>query len=69
MRFHITRKHFISFLKGTGITFAGLFILFLLLNLIFPLKDKVEYSTIITDKNGEVINAFLTRNQKMEDEN
>ena len=64
MRFHITRKHFISFLKGTGITFAGLFILFLLLNLIFPLKDKVEYSTIITDKNGEVFNAFLTRDQK-----
>ncbi len=41
-----------------------LFILFLLLNLLFPLKDKIEYSTIITDKNGEVINAFLTRDEK-----
>jgi penicillin-binding protein 1C len=64
MTLHITRKRFVSFLKGIVITFAGSFVLFVLLNLIFPLKDKVEYSTIITDKNGEVINAFLTTDQK-----
>src|ERR1043165_5273375 len=31
---------------------------------IFPLPDKIEYSTIITDGQGEVINAYLTEDQK-----
>jgi len=38
--------------------------LFFLLNLLFPLPDKIEYSTIITDSRGEVIHAFLTKNQQ-----
>ncbi|MBL0134016.1 MAG: penicillin-binding protein 1C [Chitinophagaceae bacterium] len=37
---------------------------FFLLNLIFPLPDKVEYSTIITDDKGDVVHAFLTSDQK-----
>lgn len=40
------------------------FFLFLLLNLIFPLPDKVEYSTIVTDNRNEIINAFLTSDDK-----
>jgi penicillin-binding protein 1C len=43
---------------------ACLVIIFFLLNWIFPLPDKIEYSTIITDNKGEVINAFLTKDQK-----
>jgi penicillin-binding protein 1C len=39
-------------------------LLFFLLNLFFPLPDKVEYSTIITGNKGEVIHAFLTRDEK-----
>ena len=39
-------------------------ILFILLNLIFPLPDKIEYSTIVTDSKGEVIHAFLTKDQQ-----
>src|SRR6187399_540877 len=64
MKFRITKKHMILFFKRLGIAVIGLIILFLLLNLIFPLKTNVEYSTIITDKNGEVINAYLTKDQK-----
>ena len=64
MKLRITKKHITRFFKRLGIAIIGLFILFLLLNLIFPLKDKVEYSTTITDKNGEVINAFLTKDEK-----
>lgn len=41
-----------------------MFVSFLLLNYLFPLHDKIEYSTIITDKDGDVINAFLTLDQK-----
>lgn len=40
------------------------FILFFLLNWIFPVPDKIEYSTIITDDNGEVIHAFITKDDK-----
>jgi penicillin-binding protein 1C len=43
---------------------VGLFLLFLILNGFFPLPDRIEYSTIITDNKGEVIHAFLTRDQQ-----
>ncbi|MBI5857535.1 MAG: penicillin-binding protein 1C [Sphingobacteriales bacterium] len=38
--------------------------MFFILNWIFPLPDKVEYSTIITDNKGEIVNAYLTSDQK-----
>ena len=45
-----------------GLSATALF--YILLSLIFPLPDKVEYSTIITDSRGEVIHAFLTKDQQ-----
>jgi penicillin-binding protein 1C len=64
MKVSITKQSVLKFLKRLGIAIAAAFLLFLLLNFIFPLKDKIEYSTIITDKNGELINAYLTGDQK-----
>ncbi|HEV8285651.1 MAG TPA: penicillin-binding protein 1C [Chitinophagaceae bacterium] len=64
MKFKITKRHIIRILKRISIAIAGLLILFFLLNWIFPLHDKIEYSTIITDNKGEVINAYLTSDQK-----
>lgn len=43
---------------------AGSFLLFLLLQWLFPLPDDIEYSTIVTDHKGEVVHAFLTRDEK-----
>lgn len=43
---------------------GGLFLLFLLLQWIFPLPDEIEYSTIVTDNKGEVVHAFLTKDEK-----
>ncbi|HYK57659.1 MAG TPA: penicillin-binding protein 1C, partial [Flavisolibacter sp.] len=40
------------------------FLLFLLLNVLFPLHDSIEYSTTISDANHEVVNAFLTKDEK-----
>src|SRR5437660_7998514 len=51
-------------LKRLLITGAALFVAFLLLNWIFPVPDKIEYSTIITDDKGEVVHAFLTHDQQ-----
>jgi penicillin-binding protein 1C len=45
-----------------GIT--GTILLFFLLNWIFPLPDRIEYSTIVTDAKGEVIHAWLTHDQQ-----
>ena len=59
-----TKFHIKIFLKRTLITIASLVILFFLLNWIFPLPDKIEYSTIVTDNKGEVIHAFLTKDQQ-----
>ncbi len=38
--------------------------LFVLMNRLFPLPDNIEYSTIMLDSKGEVIHAFLTRDQQ-----
>jgi penicillin-binding protein 1C len=64
LRFRITKQGVWKFFKRLGIFILGLFLLFFLLNWIFPLPDKIEYSTIITDRNGEVVNAYLTSDQK-----
>jgi len=51
-------------LKRLGVGVAGIFLLFLLLNWVFPLPDRVDYSTIVTDNKGEVIHVFLTADQQ-----
>lgn len=61
---YFTRRRLLRILKFTGIGILGLVLLFFLLNWIFPLPDKVEYSTLITDNKGEIVNAYLTRDQK-----
>jgi penicillin-binding protein 1C len=64
MKLKITKQHLLKFLKRSGIIFLSLFALFLLLNFIFPLPDKIEYSTLVTDNKGELINAYLTKDEK-----
>ena len=60
----ITKQKILLLVKRFVIVIVCLFLLFLLLNIIFPFRDKVEYSTIVTDNKGEVVNAFLTRDEK-----
>src|SRR5439155_23451400 len=60
----ITKQYLIRLLKKIGIVITCLAIIFFLLNWIFPLRDRIEYSTIITDAKGDVINAYLTSDQK-----
>lgn len=64
LKFRITKKGLTRFFKRLGIGILGLILLFFILNWIFPLPDKIEYSAIITDDKGEVVNAFLTKDQK-----
>ncbi len=40
------------------------FFLFLILNFIFPLPDRISYSVTVADKKGEIIHAFLTPDEK-----
>ncbi|HET6255204.1 MAG TPA: penicillin-binding protein 1C [Puia sp.] len=51
-------------LKLAFLGFIGSFLLFLLFNWVFPLPDRLEYSTVVTDNKGEVIHAFLTHDQQ-----
>lgn len=64
MKRWFTKKFAIKILKRTGIVLLSLIALFFILALIFPLPDKIEYSTIITDNKGSIINAYLTKDQK-----
>jgi len=61
---HRVAKFSLRWLKRSGIALAALVVLFFILNFIFPLRVNVEYSTIITDNKGELVNAFLTKDQK-----
>lgn len=57
-------QKFLKWMKRLA-AFAFLsFLLFILLNFLFPVSDKIEYSTIVLDNKGEVIHAFITRDQK-----
>jgi penicillin-binding protein 1C len=64
MKIKITKQKLIRSFKWLGIVIATLAILFFIFNWLFPLPDKIEYSTIITENKGEVINAYLTKDQK-----
>ncbi|OQP56181.1 penicillin-binding protein 1C [Niastella populi] len=58
-----TRKT-LKYGKRLLITVAATCIIFFTLNWVFPVPDKIEYSTIITDSKGEVVHAYLTADQK-----
>jgi penicillin-binding protein 1C len=60
----VTIKKIKRYVKTSLVSVVILVLLFLLLNWIFPLPDKIEYSTIITDNKGIVIHAFLTRDEQ-----
>jgi len=64
MKLKITKQNVFKSLKLSGIVVLSLFALFVLLNLLFPLPDKIEYSPLVTDNKGELINAYLTKDQK-----
>lgn len=57
-------RFIIQWLKRITIICVALLVLFALLSLIFPLRQQVEYSTIVTDRKGEVLHAYLTSDEK-----
>jgi penicillin-binding protein 1C len=54
----LTKRKRISLLSG------GPILLFLCLDLFFPFKPYIQYSTQITDQHGTVIHAFLSKDDK-----
>lgn len=52
------------FTRRLLLSMAVLLVLFLLLNWLFPVPCAIEYSTIVTDNRGEVVHAFLTKDQQ-----
>jgi penicillin-binding protein 1C len=60
----VTKQYLVLLVKRFVITLILFFLSFLLLNVVFPLPDKIEYSTIIRDAKGELINAYLTTDEK-----
>src|SRR5579872_1616118 len=59
-----SRALFIHILSG--VFTAGIFfiLVFGTLCIIFPLPDKIEYATCILDDRGQVVHAFLPRDQQ-----
>lgn len=58
-------KHrLLRYLRKAVLILLFSFLFFFLLNLLFPLHADVEYSQIVTAKDGTVLNAFLTSDDK-----
>ena len=51
-------------LKRSGIILLSFVFLFFVLHFLFPLPDRIEYSTLVTDNKGDVIHAFLTKDEQ-----
>ena len=64
LRQKITKQKILLLVKRFVIVIVCLFLVFILLNFLFPLRDKVEYTTIVTDAKGNLVNAFLTKDEK-----
>ena len=60
----VTKQKILLLVKRLVILSVFSFLLFLLLNLIFPLHDRISYSTIVTDADGELVHAFLSEDDK-----
>jgi penicillin-binding protein 1C len=60
----LSKNYIKKIIKRFCILTLILFASFFLFNLAFPLPDKIEYSTIIRDAKGELINAYLTTDEK-----
>ncbi|MDB5196315.1 MAG: glycosyl transferase [Flaviaesturariibacter sp.] len=59
-----TALHLIAVVKRFVIVTGSCFLLFLLLNWSFPLHDAIDFSTVIKDSRGELVNAYLTKDDK-----
>lgn len=64
MKLRFTRHTLLKLVKRTGIFALCMFGAFFLLNLLFPLPDRIEFSAIITGNKGELLNAYLTSDDK-----
>lgn len=60
----VSKQKLLSLVKRFLILSFSLLGLFLVLNLFFPLPDKIAYSIIVRDADGEVVNAYLTPDDK-----
>lgn len=59
-----TKPFLLRLLKFCRIGLGSSLLLFVLLNQVFPLKVNIEYSKIITSKEGRVLHAFITEDEK-----
>ena len=66
IRIHQAFNHnrYLRWIKKMVLGFAICFGLFFLLNILFPVKVDIEYSQIVTARDGTVLNAFLTSDDK-----
>lgn len=60
----VSKQKLLRLVKRFVIICGASFLLFLALNLLFPLPDKIAYSVIVRDASGVVVNAYLTPDDK-----
>lgn len=56
-------KWLLRLYKACGIA-VGLFLLFLIADLIFPVKTKIEYAPLVRSRDSTVLYAFLTKDEQ-----
>ncbi len=58
------KQKLIKLLRNAAYILFVIIVVFVILNLLFPLKVDVEYSQIVTDKDGNILYSFLTADDK-----
>ncbi len=60
----VTKQKLLLLVKRFTIVSIAVVALFFLCNIIFPLPDRISYTTIVTDADNQVVNAYLTPDEK-----
>ncbi|MCU0439082.1 MAG: penicillin-binding protein 1C [Raineya sp.] len=60
----LNREKVKKIIKNTLISIVSIFFLFIILDTVFPFKINISYSQLILDRDGKVLGAFLSRDDK-----
>ena len=60
----LTNLNYLFWLRKIFVFAFACIVLFKILDICFPFRINTTYSTIVSDKNGEILHSFLTQDEK-----
>jgi len=63
-KLHISKQKLKKIFKTSLITLASIILLFFIFDFVFPFRFQISHSQLVLDKNGKVLGAFLSKDDK-----